>query len=312
MVGVGLGGTDAGGEEFLLVAMEAPSRLPGVGGTLPKETMERLHLERYRFDHIAQRGTAPFEAVHPGADPPDFVIVANGIEVRLDCVAWALESRRTRYALFTRLRQRLAAGVEGRDFSGIAGTQVGIWFGEGMVGLPARPNDDAIITAILDLLAGAEVDRDAVNANNAEIAKTGGLPEQIPPGVITQGQAPDGSAGFLANVVCEPEEAVAVLGELGFQALLHMPDQVPLKEALDELQRIVDKHDKPEIEALLITAGGPDREGICYPAESLIASNLATEGHLTVTADHLKAATLHIWDASIHDVPITRPAGEQN
>jgi hypothetical protein len=45
-----------------------------------------------------------------------------------------------------------------RNFSGIAGTSVSVWFGEFRNGLPPKKTDDTLIDPLLDLLESSVVD----------------------------------------------------------------------------------------------------------------------------------------------------------
>ncbi len=298
----GLGGTDEGGEEFILLAHEVPERVHSED--VSKGVLERLHLERFRYDYVRLHGASPFEAVVLGADPPDFVVSTDKDSQRWDVASFALETRRMKLHLFERLVDRLATGTEGRDFSGLAGTVVSVWFGENLDQLPPRRSDDGLVTPLLDLLASTRVDQAAVLANREAIAREGGLPARIVDGAITTASTEDRAAGFIANVVCSPEESIAQLGSHGFQVTPHFPEQIALSDATGLLQRIVADHDKPEIETLLVTAGGPDRRGIRYPGEELVAAFLS-ERAVGLRARHLSAVTLHLWaSGAIHEIPL--------
>jgi hypothetical protein len=113
-----LEGTTEDGERMIIVTSENPERVTGFDHSVAQLTLERLHLERWRFDYILCTISVPFDGVSRGADPPDFVVEVDGRAVGLDCAVLARERRRTAYALLRRLQGRLAPGAEGRDFSG--------------------------------------------------------------------------------------------------------------------------------------------------------------------------------------------------
>jgi hypothetical protein len=266
--------------------------------------MERLHLERFRFDQILRTGRAPFNHVEEGGNPPDFVVeTLNGME-RWDCAAFGLKNRRTARALFERLRERLLESAKDRDFSGIAGSSVSVWFGDHLDGLPPKKRDDTLIEPLLKLLEESTVDHDANKALIQHVAANG-FPSVMPPVFVTK-STPDNTAGFSINIVCEPSQAASLPGGLGFVIDLHAPQQMTTSEAVTELQRIVDDHDKGHIDHLLVTAGGPDRRGIRYPAEEAFASLLTSADGVVITAKHLKSLTIHFWsDGDALMLPIT-------
>lgn len=300
-----LEGVTETGERMVLVTLEQPEMLPGFHGSTSKEVLERLHLEKYRFDHLLRFGVVPFDSVETGGNPPDFVVATESGQVRLDCAVLAREDRRQAHRLFRILSERLASDAAGRDFSGIAGCVVSVWFGEQMQEQPPKRTDASLLDPLLDALGDAHVDHAAHRALSDEIAKRG-FPDVLPP-IMTEGKTPDGDAGFIANVACEPEQAHERFGELGFGIQLHMPRQVTATDVAGELSRLVSKHDKPEIEALVITAGGPDRNGVRYPAEEAFASLAVTDGESAIEAAYLTQVRLHLWSAcTIHDIRIKR------
>jgi hypothetical protein len=304
---VQLGGKADNGEPMLHLVTEQPERVAGFEREVSKQILERLHLEKFRFDYLLRRGAIPFDDVRSGDDPPDFILITRGAEARLDCAALTIQHRRRAYDRFRRLTERLAAGAGRRDFSGLKGTAVAVWFGERMEQEPPGRSDDALVDPLLDMLADATVDRDAHRRLMEEVDKAHGLPQQLPQGFLTEGSTPDRGVGFFANVVCEPEQAEDILGPAGFSIALHMPQPLTLDDVRAELERLTLKHDKPEIESLLVTAGGPDRNGIRYPAEELVAAQLAEGGDLALEAQHIQEVFLHLWGScDVSDVDVLR------
>jgi hypothetical protein len=193
------------------------------------------------------------------------------------------------------LRSRLIEGAGGRDFSGIAGCELPIWFGESLADLPPRRSDESIIEPLLDAMAEARVDRNAVARLTNEIAERG-FPSVMPP-VIEQGATPDGSAGFIANVNFGAQSGQLYSTGLGFDVQLSRPTPTTATDVLDLLQGIVTSHDKPVIQHLIVTAGGPDRRGLRYPGEEIQAAFMAQQPGFSVRAHYLRTVRLHLWSA---------------
>lgn len=287
----------------MVLAAEQPEQLAGFPGEIEKRTLERLHLERFRFDQILRSGASPFDGVREGADPPDFIVATTETEVRVECVQMALENRRRAHRLFGLLQERLLPGAGDRTFSGLAGSLVEVSFGPRLDELPPRRTDDSLVEPLLDTLAAATIDHEARAAFVAKAA-SGGLPAQLPPQMLLTWKTPDEAATFFANVVCPPEQARETLGELGFAIRLQMPIQVTASEALGQLERLVAGHDKAGVDFLLITAGGPDRRGMRYPGEEMVAAFILQE-EPSVSVHHLKRVTMHLWGAcEAHDIPV--------
>ena len=302
-----MGVTNASGEPGLIVMMEEPQRAPGFVAGVPRDVLERLHLERFRFDHLARRGVVPFEGVERGGDPPDFIVATALGREQLDCAILANEGRRKAHHLFGILRERLFAGAEGRTFDGIAGTLVGVSFGPHLDELPPRRTDDSIVTPLLDALAEANVDREAHSALMESIAQLGGFPGKLPPGVVTEGGTRDHETSFVANIVYPVDQIPPLPGGLPFMVQLHFPHQVTRSEVESELQRLVTSHDKSEIEHLLVSAGAPNPDGTLFPAEEAFARLLVEAHTKPVSANHIRKVSLHLWGgAEVFDVPVSQ------
>ena len=84
-----------------------------------------------------------------------------------------------------------------------------------------------------------------------------------------------------------------------------MPEPLTTADLRAEFERVVLSHDKPEIESLLVTAGGPDRKGIRYPAEELVAAQLVEADDLELETSHIREVRLHLWGSSeIRDIRV--------
>src|SRR6185437_10015455 len=82
----------------------------------------------------------------------------------------------------------------------------------------------------------------------------------------------------------------------GFELGLAYTTVLTAQAAWQEVQRLVDQHDQPGVDKLLITADAPDRRGQIFPAEEAIASFLLeTPLGLTRPPSHIKQVLLHSW-----------------
>jgi hypothetical protein len=281
------------GERTLLLASENRDRLAGFPESVSKEVLERFQVETFRTDYLLRCGEVPFNEVQRSSDPPDFKVATAGGSERLDCAALADEHRRVSYRLMDHLRRRLIAGAGDRDFSGIAGCLLSMWFGTTLSELPPKRWDDAVVQPLLDAMASCQVDRERLARLTEEIARRG-FPEVMPP-VIATGQTADGRAGFVANPLLGPLEGIRFSTGLGFEVELHRPSEVTATRARESFDRVVNSHDRPEIDHLLVTAGGPDRNGYLYPGEEALGAFLVKDESLVARAQHLRKVTVHLW-----------------
>jgi hypothetical protein len=291
------------GERVLVLVGETPHRVLGVDDTLTKEVLERFHLESFRADHVLRFGEPPFDRVRQGGNPPDFVLVENGSKTPLDCVAFADNDRRLGFHLMDELKAKAVAVAGTRSFDGVAGGVVSVWFGPTISDLPPKARDRNLIQPLLDEISACEPDRAALAAHADEVARAG-FAETSPP-VGTTGALPDGSAGFVVNFV--GDATARFPNGMPFDLQLARQAEFTYSDAVAQLRRLVDRHDKDEIRHLLVTAGGPDRSGIRYPGEEALAAFVLEVSDLRITTRHLERVTLHLWSArQIADVPVER------
>ncbi|KND27289.1 hypothetical protein IQ64_45385 [Streptomyces stelliscabiei] len=69
-----------------------------------------------------------------------------------------------------------------------------------------------------------------------------------------------------------------------------MTFEVTQEATFEELSRVIGQHDQENIDHLLITVGGPDREGYIYPGEEFLC-RFAQEYRPSCT--YLRRVTLH-------------------
>ena len=81
--------------------------------------------------------------------------------------------------------------------------------------------------------------------------------------------------------------------QLGFD--LSMSYTLAITNVHSELQRLVSGHDNGKMDALLVVVGGPNRDGICFPAEHIFGPWLKENLVEPLTAQHISRVTAHMW-----------------
>jgi hypothetical protein len=287
---------------MIIVGMETPMPLWTSESRLEKEIVERLHLERYRSDYLMATGRLPFDNVRRGKDPPDFVVEAALGHEGVDCTAFTLEERRSAYRMFARLRTLLAKSGEG-SFPNLRDTAVIVWFGLGS-GLPPKRGDREVVNALVKCMQKARIDRDRLAEVADEIAREG-FPDQFPEGGAAIYWTPEKEAGFQVVPVAPRGLVGAFAKKMGFACELSMSTQVNESAVRAELERLIRQHDQEGIDHLLITLGGPDQDGLVYPAEEQLVAFLAGDVLQTPPVRHLKRVSGHafrsggIWEFTV-------------
>ena len=80
-----------------------------------------------------------------------------------------------------------------------------------------------------------------------------------------------------------------------------------LTDIHSELQRLVSGHDNGKIDELLVVVGGPNRDGICFPAEHIFGPWLKENPVASLAAQHISRVTAHVWlSGDVLDLPLRK------
>ena len=60
------------------------------------------------------------------------------------------------------------------------------------------------------------------------------------------------------------------------------------------VEKLVRDHDKEGVDTLLITSGGPDRDGVMHPMEQVV-SDFYLQNPLVLKTDHISRIIMHRW-----------------
>ncbi len=289
------------GERAIVPFFDTPTQI-----VLPfpsKEALERAQLEKYRLDYLLRFGEVPFEDVRRGAEPPDFLVMRDGSPYGVDCTALALEEKRLAEALFTRLIQKVAAN-DNASLEHLAGTHITIWFGHGTE-LPPRVSDHSTVEEIIETLEHVEVDRDRFARTATDLAAHG-FPDTMPqtfPADLGVVEKESFSFQVAPTDSWQPRDQLSA--QLGFNVLLSLPIMVEEARIRMELQRLVSDHDNGQTNQLLVVIGGPNRDGVCFPAEHALSLWLKEDAVKPVSAQHISQVTAHTWiSGEIFDIPV--------
>jgi hypothetical protein len=283
----------------VIIAFEWPlSYWTIAGGRLSKNAVERLHLHRYCTDRLYIDGQLPYDNIMAGDDPPDFsAVLPDGSRVGVDVTQLAVASRLAAQAQFEQV-QAAVLDCPMAEFSHLRGHFLYMWFtdppGDG------RPHRELeSIAGILDALRVYQPD-------------TSWAEQTIrPPGVSLDSDVQTASGCcFYAVKMLDAVPASSFYEASGFELVLAYQSTHSVSSSMKELRRLVDKHDKPEIQHLVITVGGPKANGVAYPSESVLFDTAIQLGYprLEPTPKHLSKIILHVWrDGRVIEV-FPRPA----
>jgi hypothetical protein len=252
---------------------------------------ELIHLRRFSTDQaVTSGGMHAFADIQPGANPPDATVLTREGRIGVECTALAIQDRREAHNLFLQLRRRLQT-AEPTAFANLAGHMIYVWFRESASpGPPARPHRRSN-TRALDQLVQALAEYEP--ASQALLQADGTVPETLP--ALSLADTSFG-ATFYALPLLGGVPGSMLFTLAGFDIGLVYSTMLTSSAAWDEVQRRVDHHDQPSVDCLLVTAGGPDADGVIFPAEEPVAAFLLDHARgLSHPPEHIKRVILHSW-----------------
>lgn len=275
-------GHRSSGEPVFAVVMDWPSPCGGERA-LEKEAQERLHV-----DHWLR--TLPGSPIASrGSDPPDFVVAGGFGSFGLECTTWAVPGRRSVEALFSSLRKALLAD-RSKTYPGIAGMMVWMWFedrtGAGMA-KPHSRRERVALNELLKALAGYRPDPTQLFVPGGE------LPINAP---ALADASTEYGCRFYATPFLNAMPVTSLAEAHGFELALSFPSFISLSTIVAGVERAIVKHDSPGVDVLLMTAGGPDRGGLCFLAEEALADFACRHPiRFAYSPKHVKQVLVQSW-----------------
>jgi hypothetical protein len=256
---------------------------------LPKTVLERVHLERFRLDHLIRTASLPFCYVDRGPDPPDFLVDAESGNIGVDVSVLGLEERRHAFRLFDAFIDHIASFENG--LQNLADTRVTLWFGYGEIVPPKRSNQ-RIAFMLAEALGGVVLDRKRMEEFEDEV-KRNGMPSSFPDWYPVY-NSPDGTGGFCVSLLPAGTPVTGIRRRIGFECNLHFGIFIDTDDKEVEIRRLVVKHDKSCTDWLILSVGGPDADGYAYPDEDALYG-LAQVAGVAISATYIRRVTLHRW-----------------
>jgi hypothetical protein len=277
------------GEPALVVAYEWPIPWLATAQELVKYQREWLCLRRFSTDQaLAGRGHA-FGQIQPGADPPDCAVATDAGILGVESTSLAVEDRRGAHAHFRNLRRHLMA-QDPVLFTKLTGNVVYVWFGDAAGSDLVKPfkntDDDLVLDLIRELASYVPEPQRMWHPD-------GPPPAHLPEMPITDTA---GHAKFYALPLIGAAPSTMMFTVHGFELGMAYTSLITLSAAWQAVQKLVDDHDQPGVDVLLITAGAPDQRGNIYPAEEALAAFLLDNPRsLAREPAHIGKVWLHSW-----------------
>ena len=215
----------------------------------------------------------------------DFVTDGRSGIHGIECAQFASATRRRVQALFATIRRGVTRENPER-FVKLRGYMIYMWFPEpGGLGLPPKRSDGRFVAEILDALAEYKPDPTAV------VIPPGPLPDQAPD---IRAATTESGCRFYAVPIPGPVNT-GFFADSGFELGVAYTTSHRQAEIGSEVTRLIKTHDKPGVDDLVITVGGPDRNGLAFQSEeSLIGLWLDSKPSVEPT-ECISRTFLHVW-----------------
>ena len=283
----GVRGTDEQQVDQVILAYEWAIPLWSAKVALSKREKEELHLARFCTDFAMASGREYCHAMAQGEDPPDFVCEQDQGSVNVDCVQFTLSERRKALQMFEALRRRVLDSTT--RFTNLRGFMVYVWFGwspNPAVALPHHPTEVGAIDALLDALRACSPDPDRL------LVPSGALPAQAPNlGLVRT----EHGAVFYVVPLTNGVPSTDFFARCGFELGLAFSSRHDRPGVWEDLRRLVSKHDKEQIDHLVVSSGAPNEAGLVYPSEDVLIQFALEHGFQEIAPQHLSAIYLHVW-----------------
>lgn len=257
-----------------------------IGDRLPKEAVERMHLDRYFTDHLLATGELPYVSLAGGSDPPDFRAVdRDGTALGVDATRLAVSNRIGAQEEFERIRRAVLAQPR-LDVAHLAGHLIYVWLTDdtGDIRLPHRKPQQVqeVVDALRDYIPDVSWTKDPQVVRGEQLGDT------------DIRSTPSGCTFYAAELV-GAAPSTQFFAATGFELALAFQSEHAHDAAWAELSRLVAKHDKAEIDHLIVTVAGPNERGLSYPSESLLLDAALHAGLPRLSPEHLSRVVLHSW-----------------
>lgn len=280
------GVSTATNDPVLLISNEMPLPIYSWFAQASKSQLEELHFQSFMTDYSLAFGERLYTDFSPGSDPPDFRATTSEGERHVDCVQFAVQARREAYGRFDEIRRTLFE-ANPNNFGHLHGLLVSVWVITDENGLKL-PLNSKHKKDLIEQLA-----RFRFSPGTGLVTSTGMPP--IAPDNLNINTTFSGWS-FCATPFLLSAPVSSFFNRMGFDLSFVYTTRHTASEVWSELSRRINQHDKPEINDLVFTIGGPDRNGFIHPSEEAIFDFMLLHPCSIPQPQHLQRVFAHGWE----------------
>lgn len=273
-------------EPALIISSEMPLAIYSWFEQVSKSHLEEIHFQSFMTDYSLAFGERLYTNFSPGGDPPDFQVTTSDGDRCVDCVQFAVQARREAYGRFDEIRRTLVA-ANPNNFSHLHGLLVSVWVITDGNQLD-KPLNSKHKNDLIEQLAKFRF------SPETGLVTSTGLPP-VAPDTLNINTTPSGWH-FCATPFLLSAPVSSFFDRMGFELSFIYTTQHTPSEIWSELSRRISQHDKPEINDLVFTIGGPNRSGFIHPSEEVIFDFMLSHPCPIPQPQHLQRVLAHSWE----------------
>lgn len=268
------------GEPMVVIAAETPNRIWS-GRTMARRAHELVLVKQLCVDMAARGRGSPFIRFRSTQqDPPDVEGAdALGRLVGVEVTTWVQAERRERYAKFDVVRNELIRRHPGQPHP-LRRRLVYVRMDEGG-GLYKRIRR-ADAGRIADAVWGISSPPPFVTSDHA--------PQEMRPAVVL-----DDDVFIFVTMLPNTHSVTRVYDATETEVMPLTSQALSVKALARSLSRLVERKDVPENNLLLVACSAPGRDGLAFPSEDVLLTEVLRSGELSIQPRHLKRVWFHRW-----------------
>lgn len=221
------------------------------------------------------------------------MIHRNSEIVALDLAQFTINLRRQANALFEKIKKKVF-DEKPAGFAGLSGCIIYVNYGMDDArpnALPPSHREDHFIRDLIDQLSGFRFDSNKWYQGDS-------FPEKLDLSELNLADTAGGGR-FIAVPLTGSVPTTSFFHKMGFEMGLGFYTRHNADDAWQEVSRLANAHDKPEIAELLISAGAPNEQGFIYPSDEYVINLMLEECPTRSIPElkYIKQILIHKWSS---------------
>ena len=247
---------------------DSTTKLLKVFNPLTKEEHELAQVVHYCGLAFAKYPELAFQLEGIGGNPPDFLISRGNKEIKLDVVSFSFTQKRAASVRFRTLKQAVLESFRRGELPGLSNINFAVRFLDNVV-LGDIALNKIVIPEFIESLKKIGRQSWSIDAFDSNWA---GQPGPGPFPMNQEGTTSDNKMKWYVSRVGQTLIDNDFVRECNFNIENNYRTTLNFNDIEQRVMELIQSHDQPLIEELLIVAGGPDKFGEGFDDEASFAS----------------------------------------